>query len=147
MYLGLGSNLGDRESNVLEAVRRLDKFFGIGYAALSSLIETVPWGFESDDMFVNAAVKYIVEVPRGTDMKEFCHSILDACKDIEAIMGRTGNPEFDKDGKRIYRSRTIDIDILLVGDVRMKDMTLEIPHPLMEERDFVMKPLSEIYGM
>lgn len=144
VYLGLGSNLGDRKGNILAAVGHLDEFFGAKHAALSSLMETEPWGFECEDKFVNAVVKYSVAVPDGTCMSAFCHSVLDACKGIEAKMGRTGGPEYDGYGKRIYRSRIIDIDILTVGDFRIKDETLEIPHPLMEERDFVMKPLSEI---
>ncbi len=144
VYLGLGSNLGDRRRNILEAVEKLDGFFGTGHSAMSSLMETEPWGFESEDWFLNAAVRFDADIPCGTDMRVFCHSLLDRCKAIEAEMGRTGSPEYGPDGRRIYRSRTIDIDILTVGDVRISDERLTIPHPLMHERDFVMVPLSEI---
>lgn len=146
IYLGLGSNMGDRHENVLESVRRLDVLFGRGYDALSSLIETEPWGFEADTGFVNAVVRYKADVPRGT-ADGFCLSLLDGVKRIEAEMGRTGTPEYDPEGRRIYRSRIIDIDILLVGDYRMDDVRLTIPHPLMQERDFVMIPLREILRM
>lgn len=59
-------------------------------------------------------------------------------------MGRTGNPEYDEKGNRVYRSRIIDIDILRFGDFEMNEDDLKIPHPLMYERDFVMVPLMEI---
>lgn len=147
IYLGLGSNLGDRKRNILEAVVRLDKFFGVGYSALSSLIETEPWGFESEDKFVNAAVRYDVDVPHGTDMKEFSYSVLRTCKSIEKELGRTGSPEYDAEGKRVYRSRTIDIDILAAGDFEINESNLTIPHPRMQERDFVMIPLREILNI
>lgn len=144
LYLGLGSNLGDRRHNLLEAVRCLDMAFAVNHDALSSFVETEPWGFDSDDIFLNAAVRYRLSVPRGTSMNAFAHEILRKCKSVEAEMGRTGKPEYDSDGRRIYRSRIIDIDILLLGDFRIDDSDLKIPHPLMAERDFVMIPLREI---
>lgn len=144
VYLGLGSNLGDRKKNILEALEYLNKFFGMEYSALSSLIETDPWGFESENKFLNAVVRYDVDVPRGTNMEDFCSSLLDECKYIEAESGRIGLPEYDIDGRRVYRSRTIDVDILTVGDFEMSTARLTIPHPLMHERKFVMVPLSEI---
>ena len=80
----------------------------------------------------------------GTDFNDLAHNILTQCKSIERAMGRTGEPEFDGAGNRIYRSRVIDLDILLLGDVRIDDEDLKIPHPLMQERDFVMTPLQQI---
>ena len=147
LYLGLGSNLGDRKKNLHEALEMLDRALGSGYTALSSFIETEPWGFESDEMFLNAVVKYRVAISQGTSQTEFAHGILRICKDIEKAMGRTGSPEYDPSGARIYRSRTIDIDILMIGDWRIDEPDLKIPHPGMKERDFVMVPLKEIYGM
>lgn len=144
VYLGLGSNLGDRKGNILAAVGHLDEFFGAKHAALSSLVETEPWGFESGNKFLNAVVRYEMNLPGGTDMEDFCISLLDACKEIEAGLGRTGLPEYDVEGRRVYRSRTIDIDILTVGDFEMKTDRLIIPHPLMHERDFVMIPFAQI---
>lgn len=144
LYLGLGSNLGDRRQNLLDAVKRLDMAFAVHYDALSDFVQTEPWGFESDDLFLNAAVRYRLSVPRGTCMNAFAHEILRKCKAVEAEMGRTGKPEYDSEGKRIYRSRVIDIDILLLGDFRIDDNDLKIPHPFMRERDFVMIPLRQI---
>ena len=70
--------------------------------------------------------------------------ILEICKDIEARLGRTGQPQYDENGERIYTSRPIDIDILLFGDHRIDCPELTVPHKLMYERDFVMIPLNEI---
>ena len=144
VYLGLGTNIGDRKANLDEALDRLDTLLGCHYSALSGFVETEPWGFFSDGKFLNAAVRYDLSVPRGTCMNAFAHEILRKCKAVEAEMGRTGKPEYDSEGKRIYRSRVIDIDILLLGDFRIDDNDLKIPHPFMRERDFVMIPLSEI---
>ncbi len=144
LYLGLGTNLGNREENLSEALDRLDMAFGCHYEAVSDFIETEPWGFESDEMFLNAVVKYRVAISQGTSQTEFAHGILRICKDIEKAMGRTGSPEYDPSGARIYRSRTIDIDILMIGDWRIDEPDLKIPHPGMKERDFVMVPLRQI---
>ena len=144
VYLGLGTNLGDREENLQKALAFLDESFGTHYSALSGLHETEPWGFESQNRFMNAAVKYTLPVPRGTSRQEFSRHILYVCKDIGRKMGRTGVPEYAPGGSRIYHSRIIDIDILLIGDWHVDESDLKIPHPLMRERDFVMVPLSEI---
>ena len=144
VYLGLGTNLGDRESNLWQALKGLDEAFGASYSALSRFHETEPWGFESSERFLNAAVKYVLSVPRGTSQSAFSRHILDICKSVERTMGRTGLPEYTPDGRRVYHSRIIDIDILLIGDWTVDEPDLKIPHPLMSERDFVMRPLSEI---
>lgn len=145
LYLGLGSNLGDRRGNLLEALKRLDAGLGVSHDAVSDFVETEPWGFDSDDRFLNAVVRYALDVPCGTDMPRFAHDILDLCKSVEKEMGRTGGPEYDADGNRIYHSRIIDIDILLFGDLHIDDDDLKIPHPLMQKRDFVMVPLRQVY--
>ncbi len=144
VYLGLGTNLGDREANLQKALAFLDEAFGTRYSSLSGFHETEPWGFESSERFLNAAVKYVLSVPRGTSQSAFSRHILDICKCVERTMGRTGLPEYTSDGRRVYHSRIIDIDILLIGDWHVNETDLKIPHPLMRERDFVMVPLSEI---
>ena len=137
VYFSLGSNLGDRESNIRKALELMDGAFGVHYDALSTLLETEPWGFDSDDFFLNCAVRYILDLP--------CQEILSKCKMIEIMMGRSVHcPEFDSSGRRIYRSRIIDIDILFYGEHEIRTDSLVVPHPLMSQRDFVMVPLSEI---
>lgn len=117
---------------------------GVPYKAVSSLIETEPWGFESDAKFLNAVVLYELELKKNFNAEAEGLMILEICKDIERRLGRTGAPQYDAAGKRIYTSRQIDIDILLLGDEDIDCEELTVPHKLMYERDFVMGPLNEI---
>ena len=136
VYFSLGSNQGDRQARIDEALRRLDKAVGRPYDALSSVIETPAWGFDGPP-FLNCVVRY-----RTARRPE---TLLKICKRIERAMGRRGAPEYGADGRRIYRDRPIDIDILLVGDLSVDTPELTIPHPLMREREFVIRPLAEIF--
>ena len=144
LYLGLGSNQGDRALNIEHAVSMLNVELKTPYKAISSLLETEPWGFESQEKFMNAVVLYELELPEGYNPEAEGLMILEICKDIERRMGRTGEPQYDEKGERIYKDRPIDIDILLFGDNRIDCPELTIPHKLMYERDFVMIPLKEI---
>ncbi len=144
LYLGLGSNQGDRRQNIENAISLLNVELKMPYTAVSSFIETEPWGFESDEKFINAVVLYELDLKEGYNAEAEGLMILEKCKDIERRMGRTGEPEYDEKGERIYRSRPIDIDILLLGDERIDCEELTVPHKLMYERDFVMIPLNEI---
>ena len=136
VYFSLGSNQGDRQARIEEALRRLDKALGRPYEALSSIIETPAWGFDGPP-FLNCVVRY-----RSARRPE---TLLQICKRIERAMGRRGAPEYDAEGRRIYRERPIDIDILLYGDLTVDTPDLKIPHPLMRQRDFIMRPLAEIF--
>ena len=146
LYLGLGSNQGDRALNIEHAVSMLNVELKTPYKAISSLLETEPWGFESQEKFMNAVVLYELELPEGYNPEAEGLMILEICKDIERRMGRTGEPQYDEKGERIYKDRPIDIDILLFGDNRINCPELTVPHKLMYERDFVMIPLREIAG-
>ena len=136
VYFSLGSNQGDRQARIEEALRRLDKALGRPYEALSSIIETPAWGFDGPP-FLNCVVRY-----RSARRPE---TLLHICKRIERAMGRRGVPEYDAEGRRIYRDRPIDIDILLYGDMTVDTPDLKIPHPLMRQREFIMRPLAEIF--
>lgn len=144
LYLSLGSNQGDRRKNISDALSLLNIELGTPYKAVSSFIETDPWGFDSDENFINAAVLYELELKRGYNPEAEGLMILEICKDIERRLGRTGQPQFDSTGNRIYTSRPIDIDILLFGDNSIDCEELTVPHKLMYEREFVMNPLKEI---
>lgn len=144
LYLSLGSNQGDRRLNIEHAVSMLNIELKKPYKAISSLIETEPWGFESEDKFLNAVVLYELDLPKGYNAEAEGLIILEICKDIERKLGRTGEPQYDEKGERIYTSRPIDIDILLFGDNKIDCPELTVPHRHMYERDFVMIPLSEI---
>ena len=144
LYLSLGSNQGDRRRNLEDALSCLNIDLKTPYKAVSSFIETEPWGFESDEKFLNAVALYELDLPENYNAEAEGLMILEICKDIERRMGRTGSPEYDEKGERIYRSRPIDIDILLLGDDRIDCEELTVPHKHMYERDFVMIPLKEI---
>ena len=144
LYLGLGTNQGNRELNIEHAVAMLNVELKTPYKAISSLIETEPWGFESQQKFLNAVVLYELDLPEGYNAEAEGLMILEICKDIERRMGRTGETQYDEKGERIYSDRPIDIDILLLGDNKIDCPELTVPHKLMYERDFVMIPLNEI---
>ena len=144
LYLSLGSNHGDRALNIENALSLLNIELKTPYRAVSSLIETEPWGFESDHKFLNAAVHYQLILPKGYNPEAEGLMVLEICKDIERRLGRTGEPEYDEKGERIYHNRPIDIDILLFGDDKIDCPELTVPHKQMYQRDFVMIPLNEI---
>jgi len=144
LFLSLGSNQGDRRHNIEAAISMLNIELKTPYKAVSSFIETEPWGFESDEKFINAVVMYELQLPEGYNPEAQGLMILEICKDIERRLGRRGEPQYDEKGERIYSSRPIDIDILLFGDNRIDCEELTVPHKLMYERDFVMVPLEEI---
>ncbi len=131
MYLGLGSNLGNRKKLLLQAIRLISEQVG-KVTRQSSLIETEPWGFESNNKFLNAVILCeTTKTPR---------EVLEITQQIERDMGRT-----KKSVSVGYSDRTVDIDILLYDDLTIDEPDLKIPHPLMHKRDFVMIPLKEIY--
>lgn len=127
VYIGIGSNLGDRKENCLRAIELLQKR-EIIVTKRSSLYETEPWGVKDQPLFLNMAI----EIKTGLNPAE----LLKILKDIEREVGRE---ESFKWGPRI-----IDLDILLFDNIILKTDNLEIPHPLMHERDFVLRPLCEI---
>ena len=130
VYLSLGSTLGHKEENISKAIELIGLRVGL-VVRQSSLISTEPWGFQSDYQFVNAAVLCHTELsPR---------EVLRATQKIEREMGRS-----HKSVGGHYSDRIIDIDILLYDELRVDDPDLQIPHPLMLKRDFVMIPLREI---
>ena len=144
LYLSLGSNQGDRRNNIENAISLLNIELGTPYKRVSSLLETQPWGFESEEMFLNAAVMYELDLPKGYNPEAEGLLLLEICKSIERRLGRAGNPQYDERGERVYTDRPIDIDILLFGDNKIDCEELTVPHKLMYERDFVMIPLKEI---
>ena len=137
MFLGLGSNLGDRDVNLLKAMNLLDEAFGMHPERISRIVETPSWGFEGPD-FLNLCVLY--RLPRKGTPEEHSEEILRQVKEIEKALGRKDEALFDADGKRVYHNRIIDIDILLYGTQIIKTESLTIPHPLIGQRDFVKSP-------
>ena len=156
VYLSLGSNLGDREQQLKQAIRFIDERIG-EVVRQSSFIETEPWGFQSDHRFLNAAICCLTDkTPR---------EVLQLTQQIERDLGKTkahATRRAPQSSALIphpssliphpsslspqpsYFNRPIDIDILLYDDWKVSEPDLKIPHPLMHQRDFVMIPLKEI---
>ena len=141
VYLGLGSNLGDREQTIRQAVEMIGERVG-RVLRRSSLIETEPWGFESENRFLNGVILCETVLSPQEVLKE--------TQKIERELGKrrkhatvrpTSNFKLQTSN---FKDRPIDIDILLYDDLTVDEPHLKIPHPLMHERDFVMKPLAEI---
>jgi 2-amino-4-hydroxy-6-hydroxymethyldihydropteridine diphosphokinase len=130
VYLGLGSNLGDKEKNLRDAVQKIGERIG-NVDSLSAFYATSPWGFQSENTFLNAVV--CVETPLSP------HELLAITQQIEREIGRTA-----KSVNHTYADRLIDIDLLMVGDRIVNEPGLILPHPLMHERRFVMEPFAEI---
>ena len=138
VFLGLGSNLGNRKHQIARAIRLIEEKVG-DVLRQSSLYETEPWGFESKNRFVNAVVKV------QTSLMPM--EVLRQTQQIEREMGRRHKSQVATDGiSPIYQDRVIDIDILLYDDIQIDEPDLKIPHPLMSQRDFVMIPLTEVLG-
>lgn len=130
VFLGLGTNLGDRKNNIMRAIDELSHALG-KYISLSSFMESEPWGFASENIFLNCVVSF------DTTLNPL--QLLNTTEEIERRLGRTTK----SDGSG-YHDRLIDIDILFYGDETIKSERLTIPHPLLHKRDFVLRPLAEI---
>lgn len=155
VYLLLGSNMGDREATLNEANLELIDSLLPDYLEVSSLdeavdtsemMETEPWGFSTPvDPFLNQSFRCLTELEP--------HEVLQVCQRIETELGRERkDPQFDADGKRIYESRPIDIDILAFErqegeewkEVTVNAKDLVIPHPQLQSRDFAAKLYKEL---
>lgn len=127
-YIALGSNIGNREENLNQAVEMLNATVGINVIKVSTYYDTVPVGYTEQPNFLNA----VVEIETYLSAYE----LLDVCGDIECKLKRKRTIH--------WGPRTIDLDILLFGNLVIDDELLTIPHPRMYEREFVLKPLNEI---
>jgi len=127
-YIGLGSNLGDREGSLRKALEMIDSENGVGVLRVSSFRESEPVGPQDQPDFVNA----VAEVQTSLSPR----SLLEVLQRIELEMGRTRS--------RRWGPRLIDLDILLFGDQLVSEPDLVIPHRLMHLRGFVLKPLCEL---
>lgn len=130
-FISLGTNLGDRKENLHKARTLLQGETG-QITAESSVYETEPWGFKHDQFFFNQVVSV------QTNLNAFM--LLKKLKGIETVMGR--NNKLDE-----YSARIIDIDILFYDDMVIATDTLQLPHPLIEQRLFVLVPLNEIASL
>ena len=130
VYFSLGTNLGDRAANLDHAIAAMQEKIG-ALMKCSSYIDTEPWGFSSDNGFLNAAAVFetsLAPLP-----------LLRCTQEIECQLGRSAKSH---DG--LYADRIIDIDILFYDSLVLTTPELTIPHPLIAQRDFVLRPLAEI---
>lgn len=130
VYLSLGTNIGNKEKQMNEAIERIETQIG-DVVSRSTFYVTEPWGFESENSFLNAAVKIETELSADEVLKE--------TQNIEREMGR-----MEKSEKGKYKDRLIDIDILMYGTSIIDSPNLTIPHKFMKERRFVLEPLAKI---
>ncbi len=130
LFVSLGANLGDRQANIEKAVRALGERIGAP-AGCSRFIETPPVGFRSDHLFLNAVAAF------HTDLAP--DELLRRTQQIERELGRAAK---SRDG--VYEDRLIDIDLLLMGDTVVCRPDLQLPHPHLERRRFVLEPLHEL---
>jgi 2-amino-4-hydroxy-6-hydroxymethyldihydropteridine diphosphokinase len=128
LYILLGGNLGDKQQIFSVASEKLDQQIG-PISNQSAIYETEPWGFVSDQMFWNQAIELETDLP--------AEEVLGRIHEIESELGRV------RKGSR-YHSRIIDIDVLFYGNQIISQPDLTIPHPRMQDRKFVLVPLSEI---
>jgi 2-amino-4-hydroxy-6-hydroxymethyldihydropteridine diphosphokinase len=129
-FVGLGSNLGEREATLWQALERLGATAGIEVVAVSSFRETDPVGVVDQPCFVNAAAALETSLPP--------RELLERLLDVERALGR------DRAVEERWGPRTVDLDLLLYGGESIDEPGLEVPHPRLAERAFVLEPLLEL---
>ncbi len=127
-YIGLGSNIGDSRATIVEALKRLDEIPGLTVEAVAPFYRTAPVGYADQDYFINT----VAEVSTTLTPRQ----LLDGLQQIENDLGRV----------RVIRwgPRTVDLDILVYGDQIISEPDLQVPHPRMDQRAFVMVPLADL---
>lgn len=129
-YLNIGSNIGQRRDNLYRAVVALAA--GTGGCAVSSIVESEPWGFESENRFMNLGVSLVSDIEP--------HEMLDLIHDIEHRLGSASH----RDEQGNYIDRLVDIDIVAIDDLVINTPTLQVPHPHLAERDFFLRPMIQL---
>lgn len=129
-YLNIGSNMGDRRDNLYRAVVALTA--GRKNFAVSRIVESEPWGFESENGFLNVGLKLSSRIEP--------HRMLERIHRIERRLGSASH----RDERGGYVDRVVDIDIVAIDDMVIDTPTLQVPHPHLPERDFFLKPMMEL---
>ena len=129
-YLNIGSNIGQRRDNLYRAVVALAAV--TGGCAVSSIVESEPWGFESDNRFMNLGVSLESSLEP--------HEMLESIHEIERSLGSAVH----RDQHGGYIDRLVDIDIVAIDDMIIDTPTLQVPHPHLPERDFFLKPMLQL---
>lgn len=132
-----GSNMGDVAVNMARVLTLISHRIG-SIKALSSVFDSEPWGFDSTQMFMNQVVV--------VDAQFEPEDLLSVIHDIEREMGRTREDVVCDGEERVYSSRTMDIDILFYDNIVLDTPKLTIPHPMLQHREFVLRPLVQVMG-
>ncbi len=135
LIIGLGSNLGDRRKNIETAIALIERKIGSA-AAISSCVETEPWGFESSNKFLNCALLIKDKADSTLPARVRAAEILVILQQIEQEFGRVRTG--------VYTDRAIDLDILFYGDEILNEPGLIVPHPKLHEREFILVSLMEL---
>ena len=130
VFLNIGSNLGNRRMNLSRAVAAIEKEFG--YFELSHTLESEPWGYESDHPYLNVGMMIISDLPPT--------KILHKLKEIEKAF----SPESHRNPDGTYADRVVDIDIIAIDYMVIDSHELQVPHPRMAQRRFVLEPMVEL---
>ena len=129
-YLNIGSNMGDRRDNLYRAVVALTA--GSSGSVTSHVVESEPWGFDSDNRFMNIGLWFTSDLDP--------HMMLDRIHEIEHRLGSAAH----RNAQGGYIDRLVDIDIVAVDDMVIDSPTLQVPHPHLAERDFFLRPMKEL---
>lgn len=127
-YIGLGGNIGDVFENMKAALQSLDSHSQLSVQSISSVYKTPPWGIEDQDWFLNACASVHTTLT--------AQQLLSVCLEAEMALKRVRNIK--------WGPRTIDLDVLIFGDEHIAEDNLQVPHPRMHEREFVLKPMADI---
>lgn len=129
-YINLGSNLGNRGEFIQRALEKISSRFGV--CCISNYIESEPWGFESDNRFLNLGVSFKTEM--------LPEELLLALQSIEKSVSSSSH----RDSEGNYIDREIDIDIMAIDDLSYNSERLKVPHPHLHDRDFFLIPFKEL---
>ena len=129
-YINIGSNLGNRQQNIANALKAIGQRFG--HIEISNMVESEPWGFDSTNLFVNVGVAF--------DSEDEPEDVLRALQRIEKEI----SPASHRNADGSYADRIIDIDIMEAEGVEIHTPILELPHPRLADRPFFMQPLLEL---
>ena len=130
-WIGLGANLGDREATLRRALELLGEADGVEVVAVSALLETEPWGYDDQPWFLNGAA----ELETTLAPRELLALLLD----VERRLGRVRGADALR-----YGPRSVDLDLLVQGDLVVDEPGLQVPHPRLRERRFALAPLAEL---
>ena len=130
VFLNIGSNLGNRRMNLSRAVAAIEAEFG--YFELSHAVESEPWGFDSPNEFLNIGMMVLSDL-----------TPLEILHKLQAIE-KSLNPASHRNPDGSYADRAVDIDIIAIGELTIDSPELQVPHPRMAERRFVLEPLAEL---